>query len=303
MKGPILEHIALGNLAAAGKQLWVGTWLQFLVNDLMSWSSLLKMFNLSRFRGEKFACNLMKITHWILIVSIFGAIEARAQLTGIYTPPGSHFVDGNSSFDGSPGYGFQQIFLAEWFSDLPKGGGVIKQVIFRSDASIFGQKNWAGSVTGVEIGVSTIQKSTTSLASIFAQNVGADRTLLSKTTDVSFVANLPSGSGHASEFSLSFGSNKDGFFYDPSAGNLLLDIRGLGFPFALDAYTSAENVSVTFSSLDHSFSQGKSVQKGLVVLFAFYPVPEPTPLALFALGVFGFVITRKHRHLSPFSKS
>ena len=109
------------------------------------------------------------------------------------------------------------------------------------------------------------------------------------------MANLPSGSGHASEFSLSFGSNKDGFFYNPSAGNLLLDIRSLGFPFALDAYTSTENLSVTFSSLDHSLSQGKLIQKGLVVLFAFYPVPEPTPLALFALGFFGFVIARKRR--------
>ena len=230
-----------------------------------------------------------------LILCMFLTIDTNAQLTTIYTPPGSHFVDGNSSFDGSPGYGFQQVFPAEWFSDLPKGGGVIKQVIFRSDSSIFGQRDWAGNVTGVEIGVSTIQKTSASLSPIFAQNLGGDRTLLSKTTDIFLLSNLPGGTGNASEFSLSFGSNKDGFFYDPSAGNLLLDIRGLGFPFALDAYTSAENVSVTFSSIDHSFSQGKLLQKGLVVLFAFYPVPEPTRVGLFALGVISLAIARKRR--------
>lgn len=239
---------------------------------------------------------MKKFLFTIWVTTVLGLIDSyAAQQTAIYAPPDSRFLDGNSSFDGSPGYGFQQLFPAGLFSDLPKGGAILKGVVFRSDASIFGQSKWADNVTGVEVGVSTTTKTSSSLSPVFSENVGNDRTLLTQSSDFAFMGNSPSGTGIPSEFSLGFGSNIEGFLYDPAAGNLLLDLRGFGVPFAVDAFTSTENLSVAYSSLDPSFLKGRLLQKGLAVVFGFYPVPEPTSLGLFALGVFCLFIARKRR--------
>jgi PEP-CTERM motif len=239
---------------------------------------------------EKFMTKFSLVV-WIGLV--VGTADLRAAFIGIYVPAGSRAQDGDSSFDGSPGYGYQQLFPADWFADLPKGGAILGEVVFRSDASFFGQLNWSDSVTGVEIGVSTTQRLSSSLSAIFAENVGDDRALLTRSTDSRGISNLPRGIGIPSEFSLGFGSSKDGFLYDPAVGNLLLDIKGLGFPFAIDAFTTAENIAVTFSSVDPDFSKGTLLHKGLAVAFAFYPVPEPSSIVLLAAGVLAFVISRQ----------
>ncbi len=193
----------------------------------------------------------------------------------VYSPPGSRDKDGNTFFAIDSGRPQQQLFPAEWFSNLPKGGALLKGIAFRSDSGPSGQVSWTADVTGVEIGVSTTQKTVDSLSPVFAENVGADRTMLTQAGDTTFLINAFSGSGQVSTFSLGFGSNHDGFLYDPAAGNLLVDFKGLRFPFGIDAFITDQNVSVRHKSSDPTGLTGQLSNIGYVVAFAFYPVPEP----------------------------
>ena len=62
----------------------------------------------------------------LLLALLFGCglgIQATySQRIGVYGPPGSRDKDGNTFFAIDSRTPEQQLFPAEWFSNLPKGG-------------------------------------------------------------------------------------------------------------------------------------------------------------------------------------
>ncbi len=235
-----------------------------------------------------------------LLIGFGLAIQASyAQTFAVFTPPGSRDHDGNSFIPIDRARPQQQLFPAEWFSQLPKGGAILTTVSFRSDAGLTGQFEWGEDVTGVEIGVSTTQKTSQSLSPIFADNVGPDRTLITDAGYTTALTNVRGGLGNVSSFSLRFGSNPDGFLYDPAKGNLLLEVRGLRFPFGLDAFTSDQDIAVNYSAADPSGLNGRLSNQGYVVLFVFYPVPEPATAGILAVGILEFLALRHLHNRNP----
>ena len=100
------------------------------------------------------------------------------------------------------------------------------------------------------------------------------------------------------------------FYYDPSQGNLLLDIRNFGGgstswgvpPFFGPAYVDAVNelgdrVSSVFAN-DVNALSGTTSTLGLVTRIGITPVPEPGPLTLLLAGlaVFGVVARQRKTH-------
>jgi hypothetical protein len=102
------------------------------------------------------------------------------------------------------------------------------------------------------------------------------------------------------------------FFYDPSDGNLLLEIKNYeptccpGVPGAnagpLDAWNvMGDAVSRVYAKGDADAAVGIVDTIGLTTLFVFSPVPEPSTTALLvvAAGLLGWQGYRKRRRATP----
>ena len=91
--------------------------------------------------------------------------------------------------------------------------------------------------------------------------------------------------GGPKDFTVSFPLNP--FIYNPSAGDLLLDVRaiesggGISAPFDAD---SNNPFTAHVDAPDISAASGSSFATGLVTQFQFTAVPEPSTLVLGSLG-------------------
>ena len=184
---------------------------------------------------------------------------------------------------------YQQLYAASMFSNLPQGGGTLKDVAFRIDAPSGSQ--WTALKTGVQITVSTFTGG--SLSPIFAENIGADAFRLIDASQTTIL-----NSGYIDPFTpalfeVAFG-NPQGFHYDPSLGGLLVDVTGLSVPLLLDSYVGNTTTAVWQSAQDPNSPQGRLVTEGLVTLFRF-SVPEPSSYVLFALGLGALFLPRASR--------
>src|SRR6202011_1478767 len=112
---------------------------------------------------------------------------------------------------------YQQVFDASQFSRLSPGGGLINRIAFRGHGP---GVPFTGTVAQLQINLSTTSKSPDGLSSTFAQNVGADDTQVFSgpfQTAITF-------NGDPGNFEVVVNFTTP-FFYNPSKGNLLLDIR------------------------------------------------------------------------------
>ncbi len=207
-------------------------------------------------------------------------------------PPGHSTTDGNS-FSTIPFSGgastvrFQQIYDASGF--VAQGGTIpylIRSINFRVDA---GRPGFGSQFPDFQINLSTTSRSIDGLSSLFTDNVGADDTAIVARGSFSFAVNS------VGDFNSIFLTTP--FYYDPSRGNLLLDIRNFGGgntiwgipPFTGPAYVDASNVtgdrvSRVFAN-DVDALSGTADSLGLVTQFWITPVPEPPALALLAVGL------------------
>jgi len=120
-------------------------------------------------------------------------------------------------------------------------------------------------------------------------NVGTDNALFSVAT----LTGGPSGS------LLSFVG--DTFFYDPTLGNLLLDVQWLGFSHSgIEAFFQASEpdsgVTSRCISIDGTFCFPDGI--GLVTQFR-STAPEPASLALLGLGLAGLGFSRRKQQQMP----
>ena len=229
----------------------------------------------------------MKITSRLLVIISILTSERQAltaALLPIYSPPELSFEDGNGRvFPGTINVHFQQLYDSSSFLGLPSGGGLLREVWFRADEN-FGQR-WFSQFSGVQVKMSLFSGS--SLSPVFANNLLGDVDTFQKKEDSNFIYSGWNGSGRVADFGLFFGTSAGGFQYDPTKGNLLLDITGLDLPFALDSYKTERSTSVWQDPLAPFASTGILKSESLATLFTFI-VPEPSPLLLIggALGLF-----------------
>jgi hypothetical protein len=228
----------------------------------------------------------MKITGFFAASSLLLLLCAPlARADGIVVPNTLATVEGNDNnfgpfFNNSVRY--QQVFSA---SQFPSSTGplMITQIAFRPDGSVT-DPSLIIRFDSVQIDLSTTSRTPSTLSTLFASNVGADDT----TVFNSFVfvnAPVTGPPGGPKDFTVAFALNP--FIYDPSAGDLLLDVRAIESGGGISAPFDAESNNPFTAHLDApdiSATSGTSFATGLVTEFQFTPVPEPSTLVLASLG-------------------
>jgi hypothetical protein len=178
---------------------------------------------------------------------------------------------------------YQQVYSA---SQFPSSSGPLKitQIAFRPDGSVT-DPTLIIRFDSVRIDLSTTSATPSTLSPVFASNVGADNT----TVFNSFVfvnAPVTGPSGGPKDFTIAFALNP--FIYDPSAGDLLLDVTAFESSGGISAPFDAESNSPFTAHVDApdiSATSGSPFATGLVTQFQFTPVPEPSTVLLDSLGV------------------
>ena len=165
---------------------------------------------------------------------------------------------------------YQQVYDASQFSSVGTNGGYITDLIFRADG---GSKRTGNIITNVQINLSTTSKSPDGLSSVFSDNVGDDETIVYGPKALTFAG----GGGGRQEPLDMFMSLDKPFYYNPSAGNLLLDVRnntgGMFDPFSQDHSLDAsvvlgDSISVVYGTSVTNAS-GTADTGGLVTGFQF----------------------------------
>jgi len=197
-----------------------------------------------------------------------------------------------SFVDGMPSMRYQQIYSSPFFgAALPEEGAMLTRISFRMD-EMFG-RDFQETVENVQINVSTTQKTPQSLSSVYSENVGLDDAVVFSLGPLELI-----GDFHGSD-ELQFWSStinlQEPFFFYPAHGNLLLDIRIYegwvreDFEDPITVYYDAADSEFDGVARIWSDSVNDSVAEfsdtvGLVTLFTFRPVPEPSTLLLWGLG-------------------
>jgi hypothetical protein len=208
---------------------------------------------------------------------------ARADV--VVVPNSLATVEGNDSnfgpfFNNSVRY--QQVYSASQFPSS-EGPLMITQIAFRPDGSVT-DPSLIIRFDSVRIDLSTTSSTPSTLSTLFASNVGAD----DMTVFNSFVfANAPvtGPAGGPKDFTVTFALNP--FIYDPSKGDLLLDVTAIESSGGISAPFDAETNSPFTAHVDApdiSAASGGAFATGLVTQFQFTPVPEPSTLLLDSLG-------------------
>jgi hypothetical protein len=222
-----------------------------------------------------------------LLAAFLGASAApaaRAQV--IVVPNALATTDGNGSFMAPTGPSrIMQIHDASQFAAL-SGPVFITGYAQRPDANagITGPQ-----VVNVQIFASTTSRSVAGLSSTFADNIGADHTLVFSGMHTLVTANLP-GPGNTRQFDVAQPFTTP-FRYDPRAGNLLIELRFLsvsGQPVIRDAVSGNPSVMAMIAG-SPTATTGTVVDLAAVVQYTVQPVPEPSAFALVGLGLAGML--------------
>jgi prepilin-type processing-associated H-X9-DG protein len=225
-------------------------------------------------------------------------------LINIVAPNDLATSEGNSGneppFDlSATGQRFQQVFEASQFSAIANGGGYVTSIGYRLDGAC-GQ--FEGQILpSFQVNLSTTAKGPDALSPMFSQNIGPDDTMVRGPNQLIMVGLCTSSTPQPfNSLFITFGTR---FYYNPSAGNLLLDMRNFGAAGNANVlYLDGHNVVGDSTSSILAFNVNSTTAQvvnsfGFVTEFTFQPVPEPSTWALFALGLGGmaFYKTRSRR--------
>jgi hypothetical protein len=239
----------------------------------------------------------MKRSAIILSAALLLVGTGQVEAGVLVSPNGQAAVEGNSN-NGFPfnianfsltSQRYQQVYNASDFSAFGGTARLITQIAFRPDAFFGGA--FSSTLSSIQIDLSTTAASADSLSSTFANNVGGnDTTVFSGALSLSSADTGPVGGPKDFDIVITL---QTPFLYDPTAGNLLLDVHnfGGGMTTQFDSEkVTGDSVSrvVTTSSGVGSPTADISDSEGLITQFTFGPAavaPEPASLTLLGLGV------------------
>jgi len=173
---------------------------------------------------------------------------------------------GNSNngypFIGANTMRYQQVYATSQFGAVPTGGAYITAITFRLPT---GWGSFSNTLSAIQIDLSTTTNAPGGLSSTFAANVGTN-----DTTVFNGPVSLSSADiGSPPDFDILIPLTTP-FFYNPSAGNLLLDVRNPdgGTTTQFDADSSGEYMSRVFGDVSSSTAYGGD-NIGLITEFLF----------------------------------
>jgi hypothetical protein len=221
---------------------------------------------------------------------LLGAINpAHAITPTVVVPNGNAMVEGNSNngypFDlgqtGLSSQRYQQVYAASQFSGIPSGGGLITQIIFRPDA--FSGGAFTSTLPDMQIDLSTTSAPDDGLSTTYANNVGADDTVVFARGPLTLSSAFTGPPNGPKDFDIIITLTTP-FFYNPANGNLLMDVRNFGggsTTFFDAAFTTGDGSSRVFNS-DVNSGTGSTDTEALITGFTI--VPEPGSAALLLVG-------------------
>jgi hypothetical protein len=226
----------------------------------------------------------------ILLGSFIQTASAQDTAAVVVVPQSAATVEGNFSqigpFNiapfGVPSQRYQQVFAASAFASLTQPH-LITHIAFRPDA-VEGAA-FSATIPDIRINLSTTSRPPDGLSGTFAENVGADDTVVfNGALPLASAFSGPEGGPKAFDIVVTL---QTPFWYDPTAGNLLLDVRnfeGVATTTFDAEMTEGDPISRigSFGGVD-SPTADFADSAGLVVQFTLTPVPAR--LTLIASGL------------------
>jgi MYXO-CTERM domain-containing protein len=234
------------------------------------------------------------------------AVAPLANATSIVAPNGDATTEGNSNnvspfsagwFGTNPTARYQQVYNSNQFAAAGSTMD-IGAIAFRF-ASIVAAQTETDVFPDVQIDLSTTAAAADGLSATFANNVGANNTVVY--SGPLTLVGTPLGDS-PNPFNLVINLQKP-FIYTPAQGNLLLDISidGAGsFPLsALDAdFTAGDGTSRVWTPFNGSVNSSTGNVDTLGLVTEFLPpsgAPEPSTMAMGGLALVAAGLLRKRR--------
>ena len=231
-----------------------------------------------------------------LILGGLATVPAQAQV--IVAPNAFATANGGGQANTAPFNNisrFQQIYAASQFSAL-SGPELITNIAFRPATT---QGAFTYTDSSIQFDLSTNSEAVSSLSSTFATNVGSNDQIVYSGALTFTSAGTPGG-GAAGPFDAILALQTP-FLYDPTQGNLVLDIRNFSPPankIFIDGGGST-TTAIVFADNSTSATTGTIQPAGLSTQFTFAPVPEASTTASFGLllafGLGGVMIAAKRK--------
>lgn len=184
---------------------------------------------------------------------------------------------------------YQQVYNSTEFASLG-GPAIITQIAFRPDFET--GSAFSSTLNNVQISLSTTLFDASTIGQTFADNLGADDTVVFNGA-LSLSSSFTGPPAGPKNFDIVINLTAP-FVYNPENGNLLLDVRN----FAGGSTTSFDSHHLPVSQrvlsgivTDTAGSSGGD--SGLVTQFSFTPVPEPRVSSFLLLGFLALVARRK----------
>jgi hypothetical protein len=172
---------------------------------------------------------------------------------------------------------YQQVYAASQFG----GPGLITQIVFRPDATD-GQA-FTSTLPDIQIDLSTTSAPDDGLSTTFANNVGADDTVVFARGPLMLSSGFTGPPNGPKDFDIIITLTTP-FFYNPALGNLLLDVRNFGG----GSTTYFDAVSPPGDGVSRVFSQNVNDPTGVTdpagLVTGFVIVPEPSSVAMLLTG-------------------
>jgi hypothetical protein len=229
------------------------------------------------------------------------ASSPNAIAAAIVSPSTDTSVEGNSNnvfpFDiGLSSQRYEQVYRATEFGSGPL---LITALAFRPDAQ-FGAA-FSTTLSNVSIFLTTTTNGPDALSSTFANNEGADKTLVhSGPLSLSSADTGPAGGPKAFDILINLTTP---FLYNPVSGNLLLEVQNFGGGNTTVFDTeggSGDPVSRVFTvdANGANDATGTTDTQGLVTEFLTgqVAVPEPSSTILFGSAALMFAAMRRRKH-------